>query len=222
MPSSSTGKPIKLAVLTGGHCFDVPAFHAVFKSFTDIDSYIQTVGDFSMSTPEIRRSYDVVLFYHMLMDGPVDEGQWYESGQKKAMEELLKGNQGLFVLHHAILAWPKWELWNQLVGIANRTFDYHIGETVNIHVANPNHPITAGMKDFTMPDETYTMANAGPDSHVLLTTDHPKSMKTIAWTRQQESPRVFCLQSGHDAQTFVDENFRHIVQRGIRWCAGRS
>ena len=72
-----------------------------------------------------------------------------------------------------------------------------------------------------MIDETYTMANAGSDSQILLTTKYHKSMKSIAWTRQHGQSRVFCYQSGHDNQTWVDANFRQVVSRGIQWCAGR-
>jgi type 1 glutamine amidotransferase len=56
---------------------------------------------------------------------------------------------------------------------------------------------------------------------VLLTTDHPKSMKTLGWVRQHRNARVFCLQSGHDGVTWASPEFRTVLERGIRWCAGR-
>ena len=40
------------------------------------------------------------------------------------------------------------------------------------------------------------MADAGGDNHILLTTDHPRSMRTLAWTRTFRHSRVFCLQPG--------------------------
>jgi type 1 glutamine amidotransferase len=46
-------------------------------------------------------------------------------------------------------------------------------------------------------------------------------MRTIAWTRRFGKARVFCLESGHDHQTFVDPNYRQAVARGIQWTAGR-
>ena len=72
-----------------------------------------------------------------------------------------------------------------------------------------------------MIDETYEMASAGEENEILLTTDHPECMKTIAWTRTFGRARVFCLQSGHDDQTFVEPNFREVLRRGIGWAAGR-
>ena len=72
-----------------------------------------------------------------------------------------------------------------------------------------------------MVDETYAMNDAGQGSDILLTTDHPKSMHTIAWTRQFKQARVFCLASGHDNRTYLDPSFRAVVARAIRWLAGR-
>ena len=71
-----------------------------------------------------------------------------------------------------------------------------------------------------MIDETYTMTDAGADSQVLLTYDHPKSMRTIAWTRQYGHSPVFNYQAGHDNDTWQDEHFRTVLRRGILW-AGR-
>jgi type 1 glutamine amidotransferase len=70
-----------------------------------------------------------------------------------------------------------------------------------------------------MIDKTYLMNDAGSDSEVLLTTDNPRSMKTLAWTRQYKKARVFCYQAGHDNQTYTDPNFRRIVSQGIKWLA---
>ena len=70
-----------------------------------------------------------------------------------------------------------------------------------------------------MVDETYTMVDAETGSDILFTAAHPQSMRTIGWTRQHRNARVFCLQSGHDNQTWQNTNFREILERGIHWIA---
>jgi type 1 glutamine amidotransferase len=162
-----------------------------------------------------------VLFYTMLMNGPTDEGlPWYAGRPKTAMEHLGATRQGIVVLHHAILAYPQWQTWNEITGIQDRRFGYHIGQSVTSRVVNPGHPITRGVADWTMVDETYTMADTGPGSEVLLTYEHPRSMRTIAWTRRHRQSRVFCYQAGHDNLTWVDTGFRGILSRGLLWAAG--
>jgi hypothetical protein len=67
----------------------------------------------------------------------------------------------------------------------------------------------------------YDMRDCGDDSQVLLTTDHPKSMRTIAWARTFRRSRVLCTASGHDHVTYADPHFRRFLGRGIQWVAGR-
>lgn len=218
----AAGQAITVAVVTGGHSYDVPNFHNLFRSFDGMDIYIQHMDDFASSPAEVRRSYDAVVFYIMLLVGPTDEpGEWFAGKPKTALEDLGKTKQGIFILHHAILAYPDWPVWNQMVGIEDRKFDYYIGEKPSFEIADPGHAITQGLRPWTMIDETYAMADAGEGSHLLLTCQHPKSMKTIAWTRQHGQSRMFCYESGHDNEAWADVNFRQVVRRGIQWCAGR-
>ncbi len=216
-------QPIKTAVITGGHAFDVPNFHLLFRNLEGIDAYIQHIDDFSSSPQEVRDRYDVVLFYIMMIEGPKEEGlPWYAGHPKTALEHLGETKQGIFLLHHTLLAYPQWPVWDELVGIRNRgTFGFSFGETVHTEITGSSHPITQDLCGWDMVDETYTMGEAGPDSNVLLTIDHPKSVKTIAWTRVYKNAPVFCYQAGHDNQTWLNSNFRQVLRNGICWCAGR-
>lgn len=210
------GKPLRVAVVTGGHLFDVPNFHKLFRSLPGIEADIQYMDDFVATPAPVRDQYDVVLFYIMLMptppDGPV----------KAALEHLGTTGQGIFVLHHALLAYPAWPLWSELVGIADRKFGFYHDQSIPVQVAKRDHPITRGLEPWTTQDETYTMADAGDGSEILLTTDHPKSMKKLAWTRTYKKSRVFCFECGHDDAGWSNANFREVLRRGIQWCARRS
>lgn len=41
---------IKTAVVTGGHSYDVQSLHRLFRSFEDLDVYIQHMDDFCSSS----------------------------------------------------------------------------------------------------------------------------------------------------------------------------
>jgi hypothetical protein len=214
---------LKIAVITGGHGYDVPNFHRLFRSLDGVDAYIQHLDDFACSSGTVRDGYDVVLFYIMLRSGPTDEGQpWYCGKPKSALEHLGATRQGIVVLHHAILAYPDWPVWNDIVGIADRKFGYHVGQSIRVNIDDANHPITAGVAAWDMTDETYTMADAGEGSHIVLSVDHPRSMKHIAWTRQRAQSRVFCFQSGHDNVTWANPAFQKVLLQGIRWSANKG
>ncbi|MBM3236391.1 ThuA domain-containing protein [Candidatus Poribacteria bacterium] len=219
---TNSQEKVKVAVITGGHGYDVINFHKLFRSIQDADIYIQHIDDFCQSPEQVRDSYDAVLFYIMMMNTPVDEGlPWYAGKPRTALEHLGETEQGIWVLHHAILAYPQWPVWDEIVGIQGRSFGFHVGQTIKVEIANPEHPITQGLKSWEMVDETYTMNDAGADSEILLTVDHPKSMKTIAWARNYKNARVFCDESGHSDEAWSDSNFRKVVSRGIQWVARR-
>lgn len=205
---------VKLAVVTGSHPFDVPSFHKFFRSLDGVDAYIQHMEDFAGSSEDVRDGYDAVLFYHMLMETPSD-------GVAAALEHLGETAQGIVVLHHAILAYPEWDVWTDLTGLADRSFGFHPEQQLHIEIADADHVITKRLSAWDMGDETYTMAEPVGDNHVLLTADHEKSMKSIAWTRRHNKSRVFCYQSGHDNVTWADANFREVLRRGVLWSAGR-
>ena len=115
--------PLKVAVVTGQHPFDVPAFHTAFRALPRIDAYPQHLDDFVADAGAVRHTYHAVVFYNF-HQATLDD----EPGQGKAAREVLErlgeGGQGIVVLHHALLAWPAWPLWSEVCGIADRRFGY--------------------------------------------------------------------------------------------------
>ena len=94
------------------------------------------------------------------------------------------------------------------------------GGRVKMHIEEPNHPVTKGMSDFEIEDETYNRQTFCDGIRVLVSTDHPRSDKPIAWVHDYGKARVFGYQSGHDVKVWTNESFRRLMARGIRWVAG--
>lgn len=222
---------IKTAVITGGHEYDVVGFQSMLRSLPEIDAYPQNMWDFVFDSARGPGYYDVLVFfnYHQSTpagkDGKLEPGTSKKSGAiKEMLEGLGDGDQGIFLLHHALKAFADWPLWRELSGMRTRG---DIGgwaeeQTMHIDIADTEHPITATLEPFDIVDETYDIDDADEDSHILLTTDHPQSIKTIAWTRTFGKARVFCYQNGDDNQAYSNPGFRTVVGRGIQWLAGRQ
>ena len=85
-----------------------------------------------------------------------------------------------------------------------------------IHAADPDHPVTRGLKDFVIDDETYAGFTVDPKVHVLLTTDEPTNATTIAWTWRYRNSPVDYFQLGHDANAWRNEHYIEILGRMIR------
>lgn len=211
---------IAVAVVTGKHTFDIPGFQQMFSSMSNMEFYLQDLENFVADVGKYNDKYDVVLFYNFHQQTPVVDER---DGAMilNSINKLAENGQGIFVLHHAILAFPNWEIWSQIVGITDRRFGYHGNQTIQTDLMDDSHPITYGLKSWEMVDETYTMNEVGDDSQPLLAIDHVNSMHTVGWTRHYGNGRVFCYQSGHDNQSFYNPNFRTVVFRGIQWLANR-
>lgn len=211
---------IAVAVVTGKHTFDIPGFQQMFSSMSNMEFYLQGLENFVADVGKYNDKYDVVLFYNFHQQTPVADER---DGAMilNSINKLAENGQGIFVLHHAILAFPNWEIWSQIVGITDRRFGYHGNQTIQTDLMDDSHPITYGLKSWEMVDETYTMNEVGDDSQPLLAIDHVNSMHTVGWTRYYGNGRVFCYQSGHDNQSFNNPNFRTVLFRGIQWLANR-
>ena len=183
---------IKTAVITGEHAYDVVGFQSMLRSLPEIEAYPQNMWDFVFDSARGPGYYDVLVFFNWHQSTPAEKDGKLEPGTSKrsgAIKEMLEGlgdgDQGIFLLHHALKAFADWPLWRELSGMRTRG---DIGgwaeeQTVHIDIADTEHPITATLEPFDIVDETYDIDDADEDSHILLTTDHPQSMKTIAWTR---------------------------------------
>ena len=217
--------PLKIAVITGGHPFDLPAFHKLFREMEGVDAYVQHLDDFGSSPEGIRDGYDAVVFYTMEILVSSYEDSWFPRDPRPAIERLFDRGQGVVALHHSFFALPDWPFWDGVIGLKNRTtnredgFDFNFDIEQRVEVADPGHPILAGINTFDTIDEGYHMPEEEPDGHLLLTVDNPATMKATAWTRQVGKSRVFCFQLGHDAVGWDNKNFRRILRQGIHWTA---
>jgi type 1 glutamine amidotransferase len=218
---------VRVLVITGGHGFEQEAFSAMFESIADITTeHIAYPEAAERLKPELAPEIDVLVFYDM----------WQKDitpAQQEAFVALLNEGIGVVALHHTLAAHPNWSEYQQIVGgryhtrerivdgktLPTSSFDH--GQTIEVHVPNTGHPITRGLADFTIQDETYSRYDTDPSVQVLLTTEHPNSDAELAWVTTYGPSRIFYLQLGHDHLAYENPSYRELVARGIRWAAGR-
>ena len=209
------GTKLKVAVITEWHPFDVMSFQHLLWRFDDIDAYVQSWDLFTRD--ENRDVYDVALYYNMSFPAPPED----DPRRRYIEEGMGRTEQGIVLLHHAILSYRTWSAWNAISGTTDRSFKYFGDQRLDFAVADPGHPITTGIGNFSFTDESYTMAEPDPDNHVLITTEHQNSLRAIAWVREYGNSRVFCYQSGHDNAAWSSSSFQEVLHRGIHWAARR-
>ena len=212
---------IKVAVVVDFHAYDVVNFQKMFESFGDCECYIQPLSLF-VQDRDNKAAYDTVVYYNMNKPDPQKGGQI----EKYLLNELGAGKQGAIFLHHALLSFEKWAPFTEMCGLGDRgagaNFRYTQNQTVNAIIVDRAHPVTAGVDDFTLIDETYVLDEPDePGNGILIKTDNETSVKSIAWVRQYKGSRVFCLALGHDNRAFANPSFRKVLHNAIRWTANR-
>ncbi len=214
---------MKVAVITGGHPFDLPTFHQLFRELEGINAYVQHLDDFGSSSEEIRDSYGAVVFYTMQIEIPEEGTSWFRRDPRPAIERLFERGQGVVVLHHSFFAFPDWSFWDSVLGLTHRAadpdagFEFHLDVSQTVEVADPDHPILRGVKAFEIVDEGYHMPDEEIEGHLILSVNHPQTMTPTAWTKTVGSSRVLCFQLGHDAQACSHPSFRKVLAQGISW-----
>jgi len=95
-----------------------------------------------------------------------------------------------------------------------------------VHIVNPEDPITAGIPDFKMTSEQYYM-HVDPSNEVLATTTFGGEpipwiegcVMPVVWKRMWGKGRVFYTSLGHVAKDFEVPEVLEIVKRGLLWAS---
>lgn len=218
------GEKIRVLLTFGGHGFEQEPFFAMFDAIDGIEyTKAPLPQSAEMLKPGLEEKYDAIVMYDMV-PGISPE-------QQKAFVALLESGIGLISLHHNMGAHRDWEKFREIIGgkfifepceIGGRQYTksgWSHGEDLDVSVADPDHPITEGVDDFTIHDETYCDYYTAPGVHLLLKTDHPKNDPELAWTTRFGNSRVFYFMLGHDHLAWKNPSYRKVLHQGIRWAA---
>jgi type 1 glutamine amidotransferase len=213
---------IRILLVTGGHDFEREQFFRMFETNSEITfRAIEHTNMAPLLKPDAAREYDVLVLYDLWQDISED--------MKSDFVALLKGGKGLVVLHHAIGSYQKWPEYRRIIGgryylekdivdgVEKEPNSFQHGRHFKISVADPHHPVTEGINDFEMHDETYKGFDHTEDVHPLLTTDDPESSQVIAWSKTYEKSRVVYIESGHDHYAWDNPNYQRLLRQAIRW-----
>jgi len=218
-----SANPIRILVITGGHDYKADQFNQMLASLGDNIKYqiSELPAAYDMFLPENRNKYDVLVFYHMW--------QKITDEQAKILADCIREGKPLVALHHSICAYDDWPEYFNIIGgkyfhkpttvkgkeypACSYIHDLHF----KVKIVNPENPVTKGLSDFEIFDETYKGYYVEEGVTPLLTTDEPSSAPVIGWTKTYGKARIVTLQSGHDTPTFENPNFRKLLKQAIEW-----
>jgi len=222
----NTADKLDIYLVTGGHDFEREAFFAMFDSYHNLDYMeISHPGANDYYTPEKAGLVDVFVFYDM--------AQEISSEQKTAFFNLLTQGKGMVFLHHSLAAYQSWEDFEKIVGghyheqsfsrdgqqFPASTYRHDVG--MDLHICDANHPVTAGLTDFTLIDEVYGGFTVLPGITPLLTTTNSECGNRVAWAHTVGQSRIVYILPGLDHIAYADANYRRLVRQAIEWVAGK-
>lgn len=217
----------RVLVVTGGHDFEKEPFFKLFKDNPDISfKAVEHPNAQALLSAEAARQWDVLVLYDMYQ--PITDTV------KKDFVARLREGKGLVVLHHAIANYQAWPEYSKIIGAR-----YYLEKTTvngvekprslwqhdvkfKVQVADKSHPVTRGLEDFDIHDETYKLFDVFEGVHPLITTDEPLSNKVIGWAKTYEAARVVYIQLGHDHFAYENPNFQRLLRQGIQWVSSKS
>jgi type 1 glutamine amidotransferase len=221
--ATTPSKHIRILVITGGHDYNVDQFNQMLASLGDNISYqvSELPAAYDMFLPGNRSKYDVLVFYHMW--------QTITEEQANMLADCIRQGKPLVALHHSICAYDDWPEYTNIIGgkyfhkptILNGkeypACSYIHDLNFRVRIVNPENPVTKGLTDFEIFDETYKGFYVEETVTPLLTTDEPSSTPVIGWSKMYGKARIVTLQSGHDTPTFENPNYRKLLRQAIEW-----
>lgn len=221
------GRPVRALVIVGGHDYERDPFAAMWRSLPNVEWTLAEHPDaHRLLVPDEAARFDVVVFY--------DLWQTIDDTSKHNMVALTRTGKGLVFLHHALGGYEDWPEYANLVGgrWSSRTREvygksrapstYQHDVRMKLAIVNPRHPVTAGVANFDLVDETYGGFDVGRDVRPLITTDAPSSERVVGWEHTVAHSRVVYLQPGHDHVAYASPSYRRLLVQAICWAARRK
>ena len=206
------GKIKVLLFQTGGHDW---------RGFTEaLGKMVAKSGDFDVTATADRdqlkaeniRPFDVVLFYG-------SGNNFSDPAQEKGLDAFVRNGGGMAGVH-ASDSFKKSDIYWQLIG---GRFTGHGGGKFPVVIVDRKHPITQGIDDFEITDETYRNdIHKDAKLHSLVRMDRGQEQQSMACVQKIGKGRVFSTDLGHDGRAWVSPEFQRLVVRGLYWAAGRK
>jgi type 1 glutamine amidotransferase len=158
-------------------------------------------------------------------------------GHRDVVQRLIDDKVGFVNLHYAV-EYPKSQSAHVLAWLGGY---YETGYSINPHWkadfgSLPHHPITRGVRPFTITDEWYYNIRVAPASKAVTpilkavppdatrgtpaAREHPGRSEIVAWAFERPGGgRSFGFTGGHFHRNWGDPNFRRLVVNAILWSA---
>ncbi len=217
----SAQKETFVLVVRGGHPYDTPDFENMCENLDGVKVDLVLDAHFkSMKKEKIKEKYDAILF--------LNQNKYYEESKrtKQLYVDLTNEGVGMVFLHFTLSSQPNWDEYHEIVGgkwflgkftpEKEKRSTYFIDRIVDVKVADKKHPVTKGIKNFTLTDVFYGNIYLRDGVHVLLDSD-TDDLAPIAWTQEYNKSKVVYIIPGFSKKAFGDQNYKKLVSNALKY-----
>jgi len=215
---------IRVLLITGD---DVAPFHdwrenseAVREVLVDSGKFDVRVCEdaFILESKAALDRYDVIVFMAYNRHTPT-----LSEVARKNLLAFVRSGKGFYVQHLASASYKDWPEFGRLCGrywVMGKS-GHGPRSVFTCKIADPNHPITKGMKDFKTFDELYAKLQGDEPIQVLVQADSDWSGRTepLVFVRKYGKGRVVHNALGHDRKAINNAGCKRIIIRGVEWAA---
>ncbi len=164
---------------------------------------------------------DLILnFKDGIANTSIPTPNWYENGAlEKWTGKLLveMGGAGYIGVHCGLANIPAAHpFYTEL--LRGRFLSHPPKCPVTVHVTQ-DHPVTAGVEDFTIEDEHYQMEGLWDSTQVLATTASAHGEQVGVWAHAHGKGRVVGITPGHTTEVLTSPNMLRLLRNAVNWAA---
>jgi type 1 glutamine amidotransferase len=233
------GRPKTLLIAGGAAYHNTPEHYELLAGLLagPAGCNVTVTDDFLGQTRKSLSGYDaLVLWATYTGDVPPEPVQ--------ALFDVVHDGTPLLIQHGALYNFRRVDGWPETMGalILGRPIRHLPYQEAIVHIDDRRHPITAGLEDFRITDELFTLDLRGDDVQLLASYDgretsapfreggaQPEEEAAVhAWRMQQpHAPLVYVKQHGrgticgnalgHDGAALGNPGFRQITVQAVQW-----
>lgn len=220
LPAATTARVL---LVTGqdypGHPWreTAPALKALLEK--DGRLQVRVTEDPHLLDSQAVRDYDLILLHFMNWEQPAPG-----AAARENLRRLVESGKGLMLVHFACGAWQDWPEFRNLAGRAwdPKMRPHDPKGPFRVEIADPGHPITAGLAAFETDDELYTCLAGDRPIQVVAKSRSKVDGKDypMAFVLNYGQGRVFHTVLGHDVKAVTNSGVPELLRRGCAWAAG--
>lgn len=224
LPDKPHSDSRRLLIITGedyeGHHWKktTPVLKSLFER--DPRLIVEVVEDLGELISRDLKEFDTVVMHFKNYDPQIPGRLDFDK-----LVSFVQSGGGMVLVHFACGAFQEFK--DDFVKLAGRVWNPELrghdpfGEFV-VHIADLDHPVTAGLKDFKTTDELYTCLDGDVPITVLAqaTSKVDKKVYPIAFVLNYGMGRVFHCVLGHDANALGSAGQGELFRRGAAWTTG--